>query len=129
MVSQKGFDTACTCVWVPSSSLSLFLLKSGTNYAPPRLEKTVVVLSAGQMPSLGPRPRRYLASPYHVFPDGHSGLCGSLKTQPDWLFLGSTVPPLGLVEEIGCALTKPSIFPSHAPGAAHGEESAPVAAG
>lgn len=74
-----------------------------------------MVLSVGQMPSLGPRPRRYLAGPYHTFPDGHSGLCGSLKTQPDWLFLGSTAPPLGLVEEIGCALTKsnPSFQATH----------------
>lgn len=36
------------------------------------------------MPSLGPRPRRCLAGPHHAFPDGHSGLCGSLKTQPYW---------------------------------------------
>lgn len=113
MVSQKGFDTACTRVWVPTCSPSLFLLKSGTNYAPPHPGRTVVVLSVGQMPGLGSRPRRYLAGPYHAFPDGHSGLCGSLKTQPGWLFLGSTAPPRGLVEEIGCALSHPSFQGTH----------------
>lgn len=113
MLSQKGFDTACTCVWVPTCSPSLFLLKSGANYAPPHPGRTVVVLSVGQMPSLGSRPRRYLAGPYHAFPDGHSGLCGSLKTQPGWLFLGSTAPPLGLVEEIGCALEAIHLSKAH----------------
>lgn len=75
MVSQKGFDFHIYG-FQHTVLRSLFLLKSGMEDGPPHPRKTVVVLSVGQMPSLGPRPRTYLSNPYD-FPDGHSGLCGS----------------------------------------------------
>lgn len=117
IVSWKGFDTALTHSCVSISLLSLFLLMSGTNDAPPP-RKSVVMLPVGLTPSLGRRPRRYLAGPFHSFPDGHCGACGSL-----------TVAPSCLLEEAGCACTKPSIFSSRTPGLVHREDSAPAAAG